>query len=144
MGYGERNSWIGLITAVISIGVYVALVAPQLATTPVGDIDWAQPMLWTIGGGIVVTIFFSIIWGTLVRMRHADDRPVEDVRDRDISQMGSRVGQAFLVIGILGALVLCAVTAEWFWIANTLYVASALSALIDVIARVIVYRAGMP
>ncbi len=144
MGYGERNSWIGLVVAIASITVYLLLVVPQLASTPVADIDWAQPMLWTIVGGIVASVLAGIVWGTLVRMRHDDDRPVEDVRDRDISRMGSRVGQGFLGIGIVGALVLCALTAEWFWIAQTLYVGAALSALVDCTARVIVYRTGMP
>lgn len=144
MSYGERNAWIGLIVSVISISVYVAIIGPQLRATPVGEIDWALPVLWTIGGGIVASVVASIVWGTAVRVRHDDDRPVEDVRDRDISRMGSRVGQAFLTIGILAALVLCAVTAEWFWIANTLYAGAALSAVIDTVARVVVYRTGMP
>ncbi len=144
MGYGERTAWIGLVTSAISITVYIAIVAPQLGSRPVGEIDWAVPMLWTVGAGIVVTLLAGVVWGTVERMRHSDDRPVEDIRDRDISQLGSRVGQAFLVIGILAALVLCAITADWFWIANALYLGCAVSALVDVVARVIVYRAGMP
>lgn len=144
MGYGERGAWNGLVTGVVSIVVYLAIIVPQLGTRPVSEIDWVAPMLWTIGGAIVAGILISVGWSTAARIRDDDDRPVEDVRDRDISRMGGRVGQAFLVIGILGALALCAVEADWFWIAQALYAGSAISALVDGVSRVIVYRTGMP
>ncbi len=144
MGYGERGAWNGLVTGAVSIIVYLAIILPQLGARPVSEIDWVTPMLWTIGGAIAAGILISIGWSTAARIRDDDDRPVEDVRDRDISRMGSRAGQAFLVIGILGALALCAVQADWFWIAQALYAASAISALVDGVSRVIVYRTGMP
>lgn len=144
MGYGERNAWSGLIASVVSIAVYVAIIAPQLGARPAGEIDWLWPMIWTIVGGLAASILASILWGIVAGARHPEDRPVEDVRDRDIARLGERVGQAFLVIGMLGALALCAVEADWFWIANVVYAGFALSAVTDVITRVIVYRGGMP
>ena len=63
----------------------------------------------------------SILWGILAGMRDPDGVGKSDLRDRDIARMGSRVGQAFMVIAGLGVIVLCAFEADWFWIANTMF-----------------------
>ena len=39
--------------------------------------------------------------------------------------------------------VLCALEAEWFWIANTMYFGFALSSLIGGVASVVAYRRGL-
>lgn len=144
MGYAERNTWAGLVAGVVGIAVYVVIVAGQLPSRPVEEIDWLAPMLWTIGGAIAASIVLSIVWGMVAGARDPGEPQREDVRDRDISQLGDRVGQAFLVIGMLGALALCAAAAHWFWIAHTLYLGLALSAIVGGVARVVVYRRGMP
>lgn len=143
MGYGERNSWAALGVSILSIAVYATVILSQLAGRPVAEIDWFWPMLWTIVGGIAGTILVSILLG-MVGARHPGDRPVEDVRDRDIAKTGSRVGQAFLVIGLLAGIGLSAVEADWFFIAQALYAGAALSALLDCTTRVVLYRVGMP
>ncbi|ALJ20731.1 hypothetical protein [Microbacterium sp. No. 7] len=144
MGYGERNTWSGLIAGIAGIAVYVAIVAPQLGSRPAGEIDWLWPMVWTVGGAIVVSIVLGIVWGIVAGARDPEERHVEDVRDRDIARLGDRVGQAFLVLAMVGTIALCAVSAEWFWIANTVYAGLALSSIVGGVARVIVYRGGMP
>jgi hypothetical protein len=40
-------------------------------------------------------------------------------------------------------IVLCAVSADLFWIANTMYLGFAVSALVGGVARVIAYRRGL-
>jgi len=47
------------------------------------------------------------------------------------------------VIAGLGAIVLCAVEADGFWIANALFFGFALSALVGGVARVVAYRRGL-
>lgn len=143
MDYEERNTWVGLIVGVIGVTVYVVIVAPQLATTEPAEIDWFWPMLWTIAVSIVASVLVSIAWGIAVGMRDKDAASVSDIRDREISQLGDRVGHTFLVIAALGVLWLCAIEADWFWIANTTYLGLALSAIIGSIARVILYRRGL-
>jgi hypothetical protein len=66
-----------------------------------------------------------------------------DQRDRDIARMSMRVGQAFLVIAGLGVIVLCAFQADWFWIANCMFLGFAASSIIGGIASVIAYRRGL-
>jgi hypothetical protein len=100
-------------------------------------------MLWTIGLSIVASIVISILWGIFAGMRDPDGVGASDVRDRDIARMGSRVGQAFLVIAGLAVIALCAFEADWFWIANAMFFGFALSAFVGGVASVIAYRRGM-
>lgn len=143
MVYEERNAWAGLIVSPIALVVYVVLVLQQAGGGPLTAVDWFPLMLWTIGGGIVATIVISVVWGILAGMKDPDGAGRSDIRDRDIGRMGGRVEQAFVVIAGLGVIALCAVGADVFWIANTMYLGFAVSALIGGVARVIAYRRGL-
>jgi len=143
MVYEERNAWAGLIVSIIAVTVYVVVVVQQAGGGPLVEVDWVPIMLWIIGGGIVVTIVVSILWGIIAGMRDPDGVGKSDQRDRDIAHMSTRVGQAFLVIAGLGVIVLCAVQADWFWIAQTMFFGFALSSIIGGVASVIAYRRGL-
>ena len=143
MVYEERNTWVGLIVSAIGTAIYVIVVLQQAGGGPLTDVEWWPIMLWTIGASIVASIVLSILWGIVAGMREPDGVGKSDERDRDIARMGSRVGQAFMVIAGLGVLVLCAFEADWFWIANTMYFGFALSAFIGGVASVIAYRRGL-
>lgn len=143
MVYEERNAWAGLIVGLVVIGAYVVIVLQQAAGGPVTDVDWLPLMLWTIGLGIVATIVLSIVWGMIAGAKDPDGVGKSDVRDRDISRMGSRVEQAFVVIAGLGVIALCAVSADVFWIANTMFAGFAVSAMVGSVARVVAYRRGL-
>jgi len=73
MGYVERNTWSQLIASAAGTAVYLVLVLPQLGTTPIGEIAWQWPMVWTIAGAIVVSIVISILWGIGAGMRDPDE-----------------------------------------------------------------------
>ncbi|MDF2560044.1 MAG: hypothetical protein K0R99_1490 [Microbacterium sp.] len=143
MVYEERNAWAGLIVSPIALVVYVVLVLQQAGGGPLTAVDWFPLMLWTIVGGIVATIVISVVWGILAGMKDPDGAGRSDIRDRDIGRMGGRVEQAFVVIAGLGVIALCAVGADVFWIANTMYLGFAVSALVGGVARVIAYRRGL-
>jgi hypothetical protein len=143
MVYEERNTWVGLIVSAIGMTIYVLVVLQQAGGGPVTDVVWWPIMLWTIGLSIVVSIVVSILWGIFAGMSDPDGVGRSDLRDRDIARMGSRIGQAFLVIAGLGVLVLCAFEADWFWIANTMFFGFALSAFVGGVASVIAYRRGL-
>lgn len=143
MVYEERNAWAGLIVSPIVMVVYVVLVLQQAAGGPLTDVDWFPLMLWVIGGGIVATIILSVGWGIIAGLKDPDGVGRSDIRDRDISRMGGRVEQGFVVIAGLGVIALCAVGADVFWIANTMFAGFAVSALVGGIARVIAYRRGL-
>lgn len=143
MGYAERNVWSGLVTSVVVLGVYLALIAPQFGDRPVGEIAWQWPMALCILGGIVATIVLSILWGIVAGMRDPNEKHRSDIRDRDIERMGDRVGRAFTVIGGLAALVLAMTDAEPFWIGHAIFLGFFLSALLGGVAQVIAYRRGL-
>lgn len=143
MVYEERNVWAGLIVSPIVLIVYIVLVLQQAAGGPLTDVDWFPLMLWVIGGGIVGTILLSIVWGMIAGAKDPDGVGRSDIRDRDIGRMGARVEQAFVVIAGLGVIVLCAIGADVFWIANTMFAGFAVSAIIGGIARAIAYRRGL-
>lgn len=146
MVYHERAAWSGLIGTVIALGIYVALLMNASTNASDGDItrvDWLAPMLWSIGTGIALSILISILWGIAAGMRDRESATASDIRDRDISRMGGRVEQAFLVIAGLGVIALCAFEADLFWIANTMFAGFAISSFVGGIARVIAYRRGL-
>lgn len=143
MVYEERNLWSSLIVSVITIAVYTVIVLAQANGGPIADVDWVPIMLWTIGVSIVGAIVVSIVWGMLAGIRDPDGVGKSDQRDRDIAQMGSRVGQAFMVIAGLGVIIECAFEVDWFWIANTMFYGFAISTIVGGIASVIAYRRGL-
>ncbi len=143
MVYEERNVWAGLIVSVLVIPAYVIVVLLQAGGGPLTAVDWFPLMLWTIGIGIVATIVVSILWGMIAGAKDPEGVGRSDIRDRDISRMGSRVEQGFLVIAGLGVIVLCAIGADVFWIANTMFLGFAVSAIVGGIARAIAYRRGL-
>ena len=143
MVFEERNAWAGLILTPLVMILYVVLVLQDAGGGPLTDVDWFPLMLWVVGGGIVVTIAVTIGWGLIAGIKDPDGVGRSDIRDRDISRMGGRVEQGFVVIAGLGVIALCAVGADVFWIANTMFAGFAVSAFIGCIARVIAYRRGL-
>lgn len=144
MVYAERNTWAQVIASVLGTAVYLVIVVPQLFQRPVDEIDWVWPMVWTIAGAIVLSIVLSIAWGMVAGMRDPDEEHTTDQRDRDIERFGDRVGQAFMVIGSLAALILAMVEADWFWIGNAIFLGFFLSSVLGGFARLGAYRTGIP
>ncbi|GAA1763365.1 hypothetical protein [Agromyces humatus] len=141
MSYEEKGTWLYLVVAIAGYSFYLSWVLPEvLAGTPVADVDYVAPMLWAIGGAIVVTIIGRI----LVEIVFPSESTKGDVRDREIDRLGTRVGSSFIVIGALGALVLSMLEADWFWIANVIYLCFVLAALLESITRLVAYRKGVP
>jgi len=134
----ERRSWAFLVVAVVAYGVYLATVLAGAASAPLVDVDYVPAMLWSIGSAIVAGIVLGIVLGIFTPRR---DQP-KDVRDRDIAQLGDRVGQSFLVVGGVAALLLAITEAPYFYIANVVYLCFVLSAVLGSVTRVVVYRRG--
>ncbi len=135
MVFHERAAWAGLIASLVTVGVYIGSVR--------GADAWIWPMVWAIGIGIGLSILITIIWGIVVGMRDKEDATASDLRDRDIGRMGGRVEQAFLVIAGLAVIVLCAMGAELFWVANTMFAGFVVASIVGGVARVIAYRRGL-
>ena len=143
MVYAERNVWATLLATAVIVPGYVIVILQRAGGGPLTAVDWFPIMLWAIGISIAATIVLSIVWGMLAGLRDPKSATTSDVRDRDIDRMGARVEQSFLVIAGLGVIALCAVGADVFWIANTMFLGFAISTFVGSIARIIAYRRGL-
>ena len=139
MAYQEKYALVFGIIAVLAYGVYIALVAPQLASTPRAELDWVAPMLWSIGGAIVAGIIVGIVLG-IVSPKGADR---SDERDKRISSFGDNVGNSIVVIGGVAVIILSMLRVDWFWIANAMYLAFVISAVLSTMAKLGAYRVGL-
>jgi hypothetical protein len=132
----ERNAWIMAVVGAAGYGVYLAIVLSESGGRALVDVPYAAPLLWTIGGAIVASILLRIL-GSIFSPKGSDK---QDTRDRQISQFGQSVGSGFVVAGALAAMLMALVEWNFFWIANVIYLAFVLSAIVGSIARIISYR----
>lgn len=132
----EKNAWVMGVVAVLGYATYLVIVAG--AGAPLSEVDYVPAMLWTIGGAIVVSIVLSILWGMFTP--RGDSK--KDRRDREIYRASERIGQSFLVVGGVAALLLAMFELGYFWVANVLYLCFVLSAVLSCTTRVIAYRRG--
>ena len=139
MSYEEKGTWAFFVVAVVAYGVYLGLVLPELlGGTPVERLDYAIPMLWTIGGAVVAGIVARIA----IAVVNPGEAHEADVRDKQIGRAGEQVGNSLIVIAAIGALVLAMLQVHWFWIANAIYLSFALSAILEGITKIAAYRFG--
>lgn len=138
MSYLEKNTWAYGVIAVLGYGLYVAVVLARADGGPLTDVAYVGPLLTTVGAAVAAGVVLGIVLGTVSR-----DRGVSDEREQAIERMGEHVGQSFLVLGGLGALVLALLEADHFWIANVLYLGFVLSAVLSSVARLVAFRRGV-
>jgi branched-subunit amino acid ABC-type transport system permease component len=129
-----------LVVSAVVYAVYVGVILVRADGRWLADVPYAAALLTTIGSGIVASIVAETVIGAF---RPRDSRAT-DVRDREIGRLGDHVGQSFLVIGAVSAMLMA--LAEWddFWIANAIYLGFVLSAVVGSLAKVVVYRRSLP
>ena len=138
MSYEEKSTWVMGVLAVLTYGIYVAIILSQTADRPLLEVDYVPVLLWTIGASIVASIVIHIFLGAKTGL------DIKDPRDRDIYRRGEYIGQSFLVIGALSAMLMAMFEFDTFWIANVIYLAFVLSAILSFIAKSVFYRRGLP
>ena len=138
MTYEEKGVWVYLVVALGAYGTYLAIVLGQIATVPIADIDYTPALLWTIGASIAGAIVLRIA----VEVVGPSDNQSADARDRDVKRAGDRLGFWPIIAGALGALVLALLQAEYFWIANAIYLGFVASAVLSSIITLVLYRRG--
>ncbi|MCT2585093.1 hypothetical protein [Actinophytocola gossypii] len=139
MALDEKRAWITAVVSACGYVVYLVIVLSRAAgDVPLADVAYVAPLLWTVGAAIVVTIGIGIATG-LASPREAMRT---DERDREIDRFGEYVGHSFVVIGGVATLVMAMAETAHFWIANTVYLMFALSAIVGSVARIFAYRRG--
>ncbi|MET7403302.1 hypothetical protein ABZS66_58490 [Dactylosporangium sp. NPDC005572] len=140
MTHEEKRAWIMLVTAVLAYAAYVVVVLRRAGDTALTDVPYAGALLWTVGGAIVANIVLEIGLG-VVNPRASR---AKDVRDREIGRLGDHVGQAFVVIGAVSAMLMALAEWDFFWIANVIYLCFVLSSVLGSVTKVLVYRGSLP
>ena len=136
----EKRAWIRLGTAIAAYATYLALILIRDDGGQLAEVSYVPALLWTIGGAIVASIVLDI----LVSIASPREAGRADQRDREIARFGDTVGQSFVVIGGVAALLMALLELPYFWIANAVYLAFVLSAVLGGIARLVAYRRGLP
>jgi len=127
----EKRAWILGPVAVATYLIYLLLL---LLT----EISYVPLLVGTVLGSIVLSIVLHI--AMTIRGPHEP----KDERDREIGRFGDTVGQSFVILGGVVALILALAQGGYFWIANALYLGFILSAAFGSVARVCAYRWGLP
>lgn len=140
MTHEEKRSWIMLIVAVVAYTIYVIAILSSADGRPLSDVPYAATLLWTVGGAILANIAAEIAIGIATPRASRE----KDVRDKEIGWFGERIGQSFIVIGAVAAMLMAMAVWDWFWIANVVYLCFVLSAVISSVAKIVAYRGGLP
>lgn len=140
MTHEEKRAWIRLVVAVLGYCAYVAVIAARIDGRPLPDVPYARVLLWTVGGAIVASILAEIGMALL----NPGASRTTDERDREIGRLGDHVGQGFVAIGAVAAMVMAMASWDRFWIANVIYLCFVLSAILGGVTKVIVYRRSFP
>ncbi|TAP43491.1 hypothetical protein [Arthrobacter sp. S39] len=138
MSFEEKSAWIMGVVAAGSYGVYLAIVLGLAGTMPLVDVPYVAPLLWTVGASIALSIALHILMG----ISSPKEAGKKDQRDREIYRFGEYIGQSFLVIGGVAVLLMAMVETDHFWIANVIYLAFFLSAILGSVAKIVAYRRG--
>ncbi|MET8002715.1 hypothetical protein [Nonomuraea glycinis] len=132
MSYEEKRAWVYAVIAAVVPAVYAVIVFGQPAGA--AEVSYVRPLIIAVGAGILA----NVVAGTLLP-RGADRR---DERDVGIFRYGTQAGYFVLAAGAAGALLLTLAGFAHFWIANALYLAFVLDALVSSIVKIVAYRRG--
>lgn len=138
MAFEEKRAWVMAVVTAGSYAVYLVVVLGRLMDYSVGEVSYVAPLLWTVGVAIATTIVVHIG----VAVASPEDAGKRDQRDREIGVFGEHAGQSFVVMGGIAAFCMALFEVDHFWIANVLYLAFALSAVVESVAKIVSYRRG--
>ncbi|MEU9375360.1 hypothetical protein AB0D94_16500 [Streptomyces sp. NPDC048255] len=138
MAAEEKRAWIMLVVAIASYATYLGVVLGRPAGVPLAEAPYVAALLWTVGASIAASIVLHI----LVTAFSPEGETTKDQRDREIHRFGEYIGQSFVVVGGVAGLALAMAEAAPFWIANAIYLAFVLSAVLGSVAKLVAYRFG--
>ena len=138
MSFQEKSGWWYGVLAVVLPAVYAAIVLPQVTTTAPAEIDYIRPMITVI----VIALVLNIV-GAIVLSIASRERGKADERDQKISRRSDLAGYYTLAGGVIGALAITMARLDPFWIANAIYGAFILSALVTTVVKLTAYRRGI-
>jgi len=139
MSYEEKGAWVYLFVVLGTYVGYVAMILNRADGVPLADVPYVKPLLWSLG----ISIGLSIVGRIVVEIARPSDSYKIDARDRDIRRFSEYVGGSVLGIAMLVPFALTLIESDHFWIANAMYAAFVLSALVSTPVRLVAYRRGL-
>jgi uncharacterized membrane protein len=138
MAVEEKSAWFMGVIAIALYGVYLGLIFAAAEGGPISAVNYIPALLATVVGASVANAVLNIVVGIVSPKR---DR-TKDSRDRHIYRTGEYIGRTLVLAGAAGALVLAMLEADPFWIANLIYLAFVLAAVLASIVKIVGYRVG--
>lgn len=138
MSFEEKRAWIMVVVTTSTYAAYIAIILGRAENVPLTEVPYVSTMLWAIGAAIVANIVLHIAVA-IVSPKDADKK---DQRDREIHRFGEYIGNSFVVVGAVAALGMAMAELNYFWIANVIYLAFGLSAILSSVAKIVAYRRG--
>lgn len=140
MTFEEKSQWAYGFASLVVPATYFWWLAGKIGDADgVGDILYVRTLLWAIGAGVLV----NVIGGMFARGTGGRGSDLKDQRDREIARRGDAVGFIVFSILVVAPFALAMRDAETFWIANAIYLAYALTAVIGVVIKAVLYRKGI-
>lgn len=140
MSSEQKGVWIELVVAAATYVVYAIFVLDEVSQSSWTTAPYAPLMLSAIGASIVATIVIRII----VSIVSPKDAGKRDIRDRQIYRFGEYTGRWAVIAGAVIGLLLAVLHIDQFWIANEIYLACFLSAILAASTKLVGYRRGVP
>jgi hypothetical protein len=146
MSNEEKGQWVYLVVILATYAVYLVIILGQFGGTAPADIDYVPTMLGAIGIGIGLAIVGRIaveIGGRISdEMAGLGEGQDADIRDRDIGRFGEYVAGTVLGVGMIVPFLLTLAERDYFWIANAMYLAFVVAAVVGTVVKLVAYRRG--
>jgi hypothetical protein len=130
----------GLVIGIVAFLTYWTVIIWRAATDelPFTEVAWEGPMLVVlIVGGAIYAAVWGIGWA-----RHRREK-LTDERDDEIQRYAETAGGGLTGLGVLAALIMLALGADTFWVANVLFTVSFLGSLASAGVTLAAYRDGV-
>lgn len=138
MSYDEKSAWTYLLTSLLVWVGYVVALFTRADGGPLAEVRYVPALLWAIGISVIV----NVIGRVLFEVVRPSDSDLSDERDRAIDRRGEYVAGIVLAVAAVGPLVLAMTESAHFWIANAIYAAYVLSAVVGSAVKLVGYRRG--
>jgi hypothetical protein len=149
MPFEEKMTWVsGVVTIIVPI-VYFVVMLGRLQSTPASEIAYQAPLIVAMVASVVLIVIGAVLMsiGTSVIAVAKGRKPEDEIdrtdeRDKTISRRGDLVGFYVASAGMVGVLALTMLEADYFWIANALYLSFVVSMVVSAAVKLVAYHRG--
>ncbi|GEA86650.1 hypothetical protein Q760_05920 [Cellulomonas cellasea DSM 20118] len=138
MSFEEKGAWLYLGAAVVTYVGYVVALLVRAGGAPPADAPWVSTMLGAIAASVVLSVVGQVVLG-VARPSEAHQK---DVRDEEINRRGEFVGGVTLGVAMVVPFALTLLEQPHVWVANAMYLAFTLAAVVGSAAKLVAYRRG--